>query len=253
MKIFVRKLWNVIVMRFCFLLFGLGGIVLGLVIAPIVRWCTFNCEKKDLNVQYTISISFRLLLCTISTLRIAKFSFKNFEHLKNDRGCLIIANHPSFIDYVVIVSQLKHCYTMTKGAVAKNFFMRWTTGNAGYVSNAEAEQVLPKIEAVLGKGHNLLIFPEGTRTTMGQPIKLQRGVANLALRLGADIRILHINCTPFFLTKEDKWYNPPSATVQFTVEVGELVDIQPWLPKDSMYALPARRLTEYLISKLEDH
>ncbi|MBX9705905.1 MAG: 1-acyl-sn-glycerol-3-phosphate acyltransferase [Gammaproteobacteria bacterium] len=251
MKILFRKVWNIIAIRFCFLLFGLGGIVVGLVIAPIVRWCTFNREKKDLNVQYAISIAFRLLLFAIETFRIAKFSFKNFERLNSDKGCLIIANHPTFIDYVVIVSQLKHCYTMTKGAVAKNFFMRWTTGNAGYVSNAEAEQVLPKIEAVLGKGQNLLIFPEGTRTTMGQPIKLQRGVANLALRLGADIRILHINCAPFFLTKEDKWYNPPGAKVQFTVEVGELVAIQPWLPKDNMYAIPARRLTEYLISKLE--
>lgn len=68
---------------------------------------------------------------------------------------------------------------------------------------------------------NILIFPEGTRSVPNQPIKLSRGVANLALWAKADIQALTLTCTPAWLYKDSKWCDVPSKRVDFVLKVGD--------------------------------
>lgn len=54
-----------------------------------------------------------------------------------------------------------------------------------------------------------MIFPEGTRTRYQQPVVLQRGAANIAVRCGCDLRIVHILCSQQTLGKQSRWYQIP--------------------------------------------
>ena len=69
-------------------------------------------------------------------------------------------------------------------------------------------------------GDNILIFPEGTRTVPEQPIKMHRGLGNLALAINADIQTLLMSCTPLTLTKRSKWYEIPHKKVTLKLRVG---------------------------------
>jgi 1-acyl-sn-glycerol-3-phosphate acyltransferase len=98
-----------------------------------------------------------------------------------------------------------------------------------------------------------VIFPEGTRTTPGQPLKLQRGAANIAVRGGLDVTPVRISCTPLTLGKGEKWYRVPPTRFHMVIVVQKDLPIAPFLngteggdPLAGGEALAARRLTDYL-------
>ena len=75
--------------------------------------------------------------------------------------------------------------------------------------------------AILENGNvKVLENAEGTRTTPGQPLRLQRGAANIAVRCGADLRLAHIHCQPTTLTKQESWYHIPTRKPHFHVMIG---------------------------------
>ncbi|MCL4123280.1 UNVERIFIED_CONTAM: hypothetical protein GTU68_060962 [Idotea baltica] len=136
--------------------------------------------------------------------RAIRYQFDGAELLKEDKSCLIIANHPSLIDYVLIASQLPQCDCIVKAALWHNPFIRGIVRAAGYIPNREPEAFLEECSDKLNSGNVLLVFPEGTRTTPGIKSKLQRGAAQIAVRSESDLRIIHVTVTPSFLTKEAK-------------------------------------------------
>ncbi|TGS61286.1 hypothetical protein, partial [Mesorhizobium sp. M1C.F.Ca.ET.176.01.1.1] len=90
---------------------------------------------------------------------------------------------------------------------------------------------------------------EGTRSVPGQPPRLQRGAANIAVRGRLDITPVRITCTPPTLTKGQKWYRVPSRRFHVRLQIGEDIPIAPFLADDDSPrgdALAARRVTEHL-------
>jgi 1-acyl-sn-glycerol-3-phosphate acyltransferase len=172
------------------------------------------------------------------------------EKLKEDKGCLVIANHPSLIDTVLITSLLKQCDCIVKEAIWRNPFMRGVVTSAGYIPNTTAETLLIDCEKRLNKGHLLLIFPEGTRTTPGIKPKLQRGAAQIAVKTASDLRVVHITVDPVFLTKQGKWYKVPEKKPFFLVEVKDKVDINEFINDDLPLPLAVRKLNTHLDSVL---
>ena len=247
----IRHIWLVIGVRSCFAVFGVGGLLLGFIFLPLIRFFTFHKEHKDLNAQHLVSLSFRFFVKLIALTGVAKFEYQNFDRLHEGRGNLIIANHPTLIDYVVIVSRLKHCYTLFKADVGRNPFMKMVVKMTGYVSNADPETAYAEVQNILNNGHHILIFPEGTRSTPGKEVILLRGAANIALRLNAPLRLIHIACQPAFLTKQWRWYTAPSKKVDFQVKVGDLVDLAPFIQQEPSMGLAARRLTQAIKNKFE--
>jgi 1-acyl-sn-glycerol-3-phosphate acyltransferase len=242
---------RIIVTRICFLLFGLGALILGYLIFPVVRFFTKDKIQKDLNTQYIISLTFRLFIFIIGTFGNVKFVFKNFDRLEPGSANLMIANHPTLIDYVAIVSRLKNCYTLLKADASNNPFMRMVTRNMGYISNSNPEKAYEQIGQIIANGQNMLIFPEGTRTKGALLHKFQRGAAHIALKMRTPIRIIRIKCEPMFLTKDNKWYTTPRGKIHFTVDVGELVEVEPLLQQSLSAPLAARELTKQLQEKFE--
>ncbi|MCD2476569.1 1-acyl-sn-glycerol-3-phosphate acyltransferase, partial [Staphylococcus aureus] len=77
---------------------------------------------------------------------------------------------------------------------------------ASYICNDSGVGVIDDCIASLRAGNNLIIFPEGTRTTPGRPVQLQRGAANIAIRGRCDMTPVHIRCSPPALSKELPWW-----------------------------------------------
>jgi 1-acyl-sn-glycerol-3-phosphate acyltransferase len=234
---YINYLWRIIATGIGFSIFGIGAICLVYIVIPL-------CGKK--KAQPIISNSFRCFTFIVESFGLMRFDFKNFDKLKDDHGCLIISNHPTLLDYVLIVSQLKHCDTIVKEALWQNPFLKKIVQLAGYIPNKEFAEIFPLIQQSLVAGNNILIFPEGTRSEPNQPLKLKRGAAQVAVRLGAPIRIIKITCQPSTLTKKNNWYNIPEKKSLFTIEAGELIDAKKFLRDTGCPSLAARRLTKYI-------
>ena len=62
------------------------------------------------------------------------YQIEGGERLQRD-GLLVLANHPTLIDVVCLISLLPNADCVVKRAVARNPFMRGPVRAAGYISN----------------------------------------------------------------------------------------------------------------------
>ncbi|MEI6897971.1 MAG: lysophospholipid acyltransferase family protein [Psychromonas sp.] len=242
----LNKGWRIFATGMCFALFGIGGLALTFIVFPLLTFSCKNKARRELKVQKTIQISFFLFCETMRISGAIDYQIIGADKLKKDRNCLVIANHPSLIDYVLITSRLKQCDCLVKETIWNNPFMRGVVTSAGYIPNKDPEKLLINCEERLSKGHVLLVFPEGTRTTAGLSSKLQRGAAQIALKTASDLRVVHITVDPLFLTKQSKWYQVPDKKPFFLVDVKDKVLINEFINSEELPSLTVRKLNKHL-------
>lgn len=139
--------------------------------------------------------------------------------LRRDRACLVVANHPTLIDYVLLASVMPEADCLVKAELRKNPFFSGVIHTADYLLNSQSDTLLPACEQRLQGGESIIIFPEGTRSRYCESIVLQRGAANIAVRCGCDVRIVHIRCSQNTLGKQSRWYHIPPEKPYFSVAV----------------------------------
>lgn len=246
----IDRLWRRVATLLSFTLFGGGALVLTLCWFPLALLLFRSARRREWWVQRSIRSSFRLFLWLMSQLGVMSYRVQGAERLDGESGCLLVANHPSLLDYVLLAAVAPRCDCLVKASLWHNPVMGGVIRAAGYLPNAEGAALLPLCQQKLASGGLLLIFPEGTRTTPGQALQLQRGAANIAVRCGADLRLVHIRCTPGTLTKQDRWYHIPPRRPHFEVMVGERVAVAPFLAEGESPSVAARHLTHYLTTAL---
>ncbi|MPW37192.1 1-acyl-sn-glycerol-3-phosphate acyltransferase [Vibrio sp. B1Z05] len=240
------RYWRVFATGFCFVVFGLGGLVLSFLVIPVIHLFIKNQTRREYKVQGVIQRSFNGFCKLMKFTGVIDYQIIGADILEQDSDCLIIANHPSLIDYVLIASQLKRCDCLVKSSIWANPFMKHIVKAAGYIPNETADDLLVRCTQRFDKGNVLLIFPEGTRTTPGVPSKLQRGAAQIAIRTQRDLRVVHISVSSSFLTKQGKWYNVPLNKPFFRIEVKDKVKVQPFIEQTESPTIAARRLQRHL-------
>lgn len=244
----INRAWRVLGTGLSFAAFGIGGLVLGGLLSLSLLLIRDPVRRRVL-ARRLVQAGFATHVGLMHRLGLMTYDIRGGERLQRN-GLLILANHPTLIDVVLLIAQLPDADCVVKQAVARNPFMRGPVRAAGYVSNDDGAGLVDDCIAAVRAGGNLVIFPEGTRTVPGQPPKLRRGAANIAVRGRLDITPVRITCTPPTLTKGQKWYRVPSRRFHVQLEVGEDLPIAPFLnetgdaPRGD--ALAARRVTDHL-------
>ncbi len=245
----INRLWRIAGTGLAFLAFGLGGLFLRVLVFPPLQWFVRDPERQRLLARRIIQRSFAAHVELMRRLGLLTYEIRHRERLDRP-GLLVLANHPTLIDVVFLVSLLPNADCVVKSAVAKNPFMRGPVRSAGYVSNEDGAGLVDDCIAAVRAGGALVIFPEGTRTPIGQPLKLQRGAANIAIRGRIDVTPVRLSCTPPTLGKGEKWYRVPARRFHVVVDVQEDLPIGQFLdandPDGGGDAAAARRLTEFL-------
>lgn len=248
----INRLWRIFATGFCFSLFGLGGLLLSLIWFNILLVCVRNTTRRRQIARRSISFSFRFFLWVTKVMGVLDYRFHGKEILLRERGCLVIANHPSLLDYVLIASIMPETDCMVKSSLLKNPFMSGVIRSADYLINSQADSLLPACQQRLAQGDTILIFPEGTRTRVGEPMTLQRGAANIAVRCASDVRIVTIQCSQRMLDKQSQWYDVPPVKPIFNVNVCERLAITDFYDANLQEpALAARQLNRTFLSQLQ--
>ena len=239
------RAWRVFGTGLSFAVFGVGGLLLRFLWFPLLQLFVRDPARRRTHVRRTVQRSFAGFVELMRCVGVLRYEIHGIERLQR-RGLLILANHPTLIDVVFLISRIPNADCIVKSALLDNPVMRGPVTAAGYVFNDEGSGLIDDCVAAVRGGGNLVIFPEGTRTRRGQPLKLQRGAAHVALRGGFDITPVHISCHPMTLGKGEKWYRVPSRRVLFRMRVGEDIAIAPFAADPQGEAMAARRLTEHL-------
>lgn len=248
--------WRLLATAVCFSLFGIGGLFLTVFVFPLQKLCIRDKQAQKRAARKTVHYSFRFFIATMAFTRIFEFDLRDSVELSQRQGQLILANHPSLIDVVVLLSIIPNADCVVKAHLFTNPFIRGVIKNAGYISNADPEALLDACKSSLEQGNNLIIFPEGTRTVPGKALNFQRGAANIALRCQAPLTTVLINVTPSTLTKAESWYQIPNEKAKFMLQLTRnvpAIEIAQDIPMSKQVRQYCRELECYFKQELKSH
>ncbi|MCD9460434.1 lysophospholipid acyltransferase family protein [Marinibactrum halimedae] len=239
--------WRIAATGLSFALFGLGGPIVAALISLIYLFYALipqDKHKKYELARFILRYTFKLYIGFMKLVGLLTYEIIEPERFQTP-GNLVIANHPSLLDVVFLFSIIRNANCIVKESLFHNLFTLPPIRAAGYISNSDA-QFLDKSAESLQACSSIIIFPEGTRTRAGEPLKFLRGAANIAVHAKCDITPILIECRPATLLKNQKWYDIPAQPPHFVFHALPPISIKPFLNDDLMPSAQARKLTQYL-------
>lgn len=237
--------WRIVATAICFTLFGLGGLLLRFVAVPLLWLFVRNPLARRTHARALIRRLFSTFVGVLCGMGIMTLEVHGAERLRR-RGALVLANHPTLIDVVLLMALIHDADCVVKGALASNPFTRGAIVMAGFLRNHDGPGLIDEAIASVQAGSNLVIFPEGTRTAPLREMTLQRGAANIAVRGALNITPVVIQSSLPFLTKGTPWWRVPARRVHIRVDVREDILISDFPAASTHPALAARDLTRFL-------
>lgn len=237
--------WRMFATGLSFVAFGVGGLLLRVVVFPLLNLLVWQRQKRIALARTVIRIAFRVFVGLMQTLGVLRYEIVGRQRLERD-GLLILANHPTLIDTVFLMAFIKRANCIVKGGLWNNPFTRGPVRAAGYINNDQGMDLVHDCIASLQRGDNLIVFPEGTRTSRSGAMCLKRGAANIAVRGACNVTPVLISCEPMTLGKDEKWWRVPPCLVRFRIEVRDDIKIESFIAGGVTDVMAARHLTDYL-------
>jgi len=240
----IRQAGKVLASGTLFAILGVGGLLVSLLVVPFLG--LGGAKAGRLRGRRLIRLSFRAFVWALEASGILRLEVEGLPSPGELRGKLLLANHPGYLDIVLILSLLEDVACVVKGPVYDSPFFGGLVRAAGHVPNRDPEGVIAAGAEVLKGGGSLIVFPEGTRSTPGRPLKFQRGAAHIALYSRAPIVPLLVECRPPLLGKGAKWYDMPLRTCRYRVRFQAQLNLEPPGTDELPPHLAARLLTRQL-------
>jgi 1-acyl-sn-glycerol-3-phosphate acyltransferase len=233
---------------FCFIIFGLGSLAISAAILPLL-WLIFrNADRRRLVFTRVIRLSWRFFRRIMESLQLIEVRVpdKDRENLASVTSTIIVANHLTLIDIIILVSLTKDATCIVKGKLSQNFFVRFIVANAFIANDGESDELISRSAAALRNGYNLIVFPEGTRS--GGEVKFQRGAAYIAAESLADVLVLKIVLNTPFLRKGKGWRDAGEEKAVYDISAKALLK-----PAEIIDAEKSRNINaRAIISRIED-
>ncbi len=145
------------------------------------------------------------------------------EDVRRLRSSIIVCNHLSYLDPILLVSLFPRQTTIVKNTFFSVPIFGWFLRKAGYVPSSPTEMYGPtminhleSINRQLAAGGNLFVFPEGTRGRQGRLAPFNRGVFSIARYCNTGLKLVLIRNT-------DRLFRPGSFSFdtrgEFTVSM----------------------------------
>ena len=210
--------WRIVATGASFALFGIGGVILGYVVFPLITLFSASREDSVRHCRHMVSGGFAAFVRFMETFGVLTWEVEG-EELLREPGTLVVANHPTLIDIVFIISMIPNASCIVKPSLYKSVFTRGPVSRAAYVASNEPETLIDECVSSLGDGASLVIFPEGTRSVRGQPLRFKRGAAHVQKMSGCAVLLVRISSVPPTLAKHEKWYQIPASRPHFKLVV----------------------------------
>ena len=241
----VVKYWRVVATGLAFAVFGVGGLLLQLFSLSVLLLLYPVRARRQKAMRRLIQGLFWLFVRFMWMLGILRFNFIHGERLRRP-GLVIVANHPTLLDVVFLISAVPNATCIVRAGLASNPFTRAAVRAAGYVCNDWGVELVEASVQALRTGSSMIVFPEGTRTGAVQPSKWHRGAANIALKAEVALTPVRIVCDPPTLRKGVPWWQVPARRMQYSFMVLDDLSLHGEMSQVAHEPSAARGLTERL-------
>jgi 1-acyl-sn-glycerol-3-phosphate acyltransferase len=161
-----------------------------------------------------IARAYRLFWTCACTLGMMRIDASCLDSLREERGLIIVANHPTMLDALLLVARLPRSACIMKAELIRNVFLGTGARLARYIRNDSARTMIRLAVKDLRRGGQLVIFPEGTRTVDPPLNAFRPGVTLIAKLARAPIQTVFIDTdTPYLRKGWPIWRVPPLPIV----------------------------------------
>jgi 1-acyl-sn-glycerol-3-phosphate acyltransferase len=158
-------------------------------------------ESRVAAFQNLNHVHFKCFFALVRFL-IPRTKFEIPEDVRVIHSSVIVCNHLSYLDPILLISLFQRQVTIVKSTFFKVPIFGWVLKNAGYIPSAPNEMLgaamisnLESIKEHLAAGGNLFVFPEGTRSRDGNLTPFNKGVFSLARYCNAPLKLIFIKDT----------------------------------------------------------
>ncbi|MFZ3105005.1 MAG: lysophospholipid acyltransferase family protein [Smithella sp.] len=180
----------------CYFLFGYLFILLFFYI-PVY----FAAKNKTTALQNINHVHLKIFFALIQIL-VPRTKFNIPENVREIRSSVIVCNHLSYLDPILLVSLFQRQRTIVKNTFFKVPVFGWFLRNYGYISSSAdgitGSAMINNLESIkqhLKEGGILFVFPEGTRSRDGNLAPFNKGVFTIARYCNAPLKLILITGT----------------------------------------------------------
>jgi 1-acyl-sn-glycerol-3-phosphate acyltransferase len=128
------------------------------------------------------------------------------ERIRRDEAYVMVANHLSLLDILVIFRLFSHFKWVSKIENFRVPFVGWNMSLNRYIKLKRGDrdsviEMMKNCEKTLGEGNSIMMFPEGTRSPTGQMRAFKPGAFEIAVNTGRPILPIAIQGTADALPK----------------------------------------------------
>lgn len=178
--------WRVFGKILSFFIFGLGSVILFVVFFPLMRICIHPQERYLCYARVFISKVMGLFVYFMRFIGVVSISVDDRISYKKLKSKIVIANHPSLLDVVFLISLIPNANCIVRSALVHTVV--GGVVKSLYIPNDENfDELVVDCKVALDRGECLIIFPEGTRSPHEELLPFRKGFARIALETGCDI------------------------------------------------------------------
>ncbi len=226
------SLWRLLVLPMSYPIFVVGSLIM-LALVPVSLLRHRSTGDRTRWLRHALHRGAKLWVNFNQKLGILQLAVDDKRQSDDNQPAagqplIVIANHPSLIDVLLITATVPNLCCVLKGTLHYNPLFTLLIRHLDYLPNSNPEQMLAEGTRRLEAGERLLIFPEGTRTAPSgsaesgahSGLLFRFGAAELALRSGAATLPITIHCNSSYLGKGHPWYQWPADSLRYRLEIG---------------------------------
>jgi 1-acyl-sn-glycerol-3-phosphate acyltransferase len=218
----LRAPWDYVMMALGLLYWGIFGGLLTMVGGPLHLILPRRMGKR--MGRFLLHQLFRKFVIYLRLSDLVKADLTGLDRLKELSDPFIAApNHTSLWDVVFIIARLPSAVCVMKKPILMNPLLGGGARLAGYIANDGMTRMIRSASRSLAEGGQLLLFPEGTRTSPGahwiNPLK--GGCAIIATRVRVPVYPIFIRSNTRFLQKGWPLWRRPVFPITIRFELGE--------------------------------
>lgn len=220
------------------LLLGLGLASLGWNLMALLLWPLLSAERGRQFGRAAIARGYAGFWRVARRSSLLHMDADVLDALADEPGLIIVANHPSLLDALMLVAHLPRAACVMKAGLLRNPFLGPGARLARYIANDSAYEMVHLAAADLRRGGQLVLFPEGTRTTRHPLNPLHSAVGLIARRAAAPVQAVFIDTDSPYLGKGWPLWKLPPLPIVFTVRLGSRFE-PPMDPRELQASLEA--------------
>ncbi len=213
---------------FSYVSFGICSLIFSSGFPLLFVLSGFSKNRFQRLARKIVHVYFKIFVWEMRLLGVLSLRIENSGRLSKMPPSVIVANHPSFLDVVILLSIVPDANCIVKGSLAKTPFVRKFVRTLYIPNSLPFSEQLEKSTQSIRSGNSLIIFPEGTRTVPGELMNFKKGAARFALHAQCDVLPIYIGGNEKIgIRKYDPFFSShPTERYHYRVEILNPISIR---------------------------